>query len=97
MLRSACVLLALLGLPLRPALADDALASAGTVYKLGVKLNNGHAAIGSATLVAPGKLITSCHTTRDAVEIFVLHRGGPAGGETGAERYAPRCLRADCA
>lgn len=76
MSRLLCVLLALLCLPVPPALADDAFLSAATVFKLGVKLNNGHAAIGSATLVAPGKLVTSCHTTRNAVEILVLHREG---------------------
>jgi hypothetical protein len=76
MSRSFCSLLALLCLAVAPALADDALLSAATVFKLGVKLNNGHGAIGSATLVGPGKLVTSCHTTRNAVEIRVLHREG---------------------
>jgi trypsin-like peptidase/tetratricopeptide repeat protein len=76
MSRSLCLLLTLLCLPFRPALAEDAAFAAATVYKLGVKLNNGHGAIGSATLVAPGRLVTSCHTTRNAVEIRVLHREG---------------------
>ena len=76
MSRSTCVLLALLCLPPRLSFADSALSSAATVYKLGVKLENGHAGIGSATLVAPGRLVTSCHTTRGATEIFVLHREG---------------------
>jgi len=93
MSRWICVLFALLYLPPRPSLADDTGPSAAAVSKIGVKLKNGHAAIGSATLVAPGKLITSCHTTRDASEIFVLHREGQlAGSVTKSDLRHDLCL-----
>jgi len=76
MLRSITLVLTLLCLPARLVAADYAISAAATVFKIGVHLKNGHAGIGSATLVAPGKLVTSCHTTRDASSIFVLHREG---------------------
>jgi len=76
MSRWVCILFALLCLPLRFTAADDVARSGAAVYKIGVNLRNGRAGIGSAVLVASGKLITSCHTIRDASQIFVLHRDG---------------------
>jgi serine protease Do len=58
------------------AVAGHAEGAGETVYKLGVRFKNGTAAIGSATLVAPGKLITSCHAIRGAVELLLLHPEG---------------------
>lgn len=56
--------------------ADARMTAAATVYKVGVNFGNGRFAMGSAVQVAPGKLVTSCHTTRGASRIFVLHREG---------------------
>ncbi len=56
--------------------ADEWMAAVATVYKVGVNFGDSRFAMGSAIQVAPGKLITSCHTTRGASAIFVLHRQG---------------------
>src|SRR5262249_45632896 len=70
-------------------LADELHAAAATVYKVGVSLKSGRSAIGSAVLLAPGKLVTSCHTIREAVDVMVLHREGqlPAAIESSDERH----------
>jgi hypothetical protein len=47
-----------------------------TVYKIGASGGNGAPAVGSAVVIAPGKLVTSCHTVRDALRIYVLHPEG---------------------
>jgi len=47
-----------------------------SVYKIGVTDSDGVPVVGSAVLVAPGKLVTSCHTTRGAGRIQVLHPQG---------------------
>jgi serine protease Do len=72
----AWVTLAPLWLPMQFGFADELRTASATVYKIGVHLVNGRSAVGSAVLVAPGRLATSCHTTRDAVEILVLHQEG---------------------
>jgi hypothetical protein len=47
-----------------------------TVYKIGASRADGAPAVGSAVLIAPGKLVTSCHTVRDALRVYVLHPEG---------------------
>jgi len=47
-----------------------------TVYKIGVSRATGAHAVGSAVLIAPGKLITNCHTARDAEHIALIHPEG---------------------
>jgi serine protease Do len=51
---------------------DWALA-AGSVYQIAVSRSDGGRAAGSAVQIAPGRLIASCHTVRDASEIVVMH------------------------
>ncbi len=58
------------------ALAADVRTARRAVYKIGAKLHGGGAALGSAVLLAPGRLVTNCHTTRDADRILILHREG---------------------
>lgn len=55
-----------------------------TVYKIGAIRADGVPAMGSAVVVAPGKLVTSCHTTREALRISVLHREGQLAAHPGA-------------
>ena len=45
------------------------------VYRIIAVDGNGHARNGSAVLIAPGKLVTACHVTRDAKSITVKHDG----------------------
>jgi hypothetical protein len=40
--------------------------------------------MGSAVVIAPGKLVTSCHTTREALRISILHRQGELTARPGA-------------
>jgi hypothetical protein len=47
-----------------------------TVYKIGASRADGAPAVGSAVVIAPGKLVTSCHTVRDALRIYVVHPEG---------------------
>ncbi len=58
------------------ALAADVRTARQAVYKIGAKLHGRGAALGSAVLLAPGRLVTNCHTTRDADRILILHREG---------------------
>ena len=53
----------------------QAMSHAG-VYKIGVERVHGASAIGSAVQISPGKLITNCHTVREATRIFILHFDG---------------------
>jgi hypothetical protein len=53
----------------------QAMSHAG-VYKIGVQRVHGSSAVGSAVQIGPGKLITNCHTVRDATRIFILHSDG---------------------
>ena len=56
-------------------LASRASADLGAaVFKLSARDGTGKVKVGSAVLIAPGKLLTTCHVTRDAESIQV-HRG----------------------
>jgi len=56
-------------------LASPALADLGaSVFKLSARDGTGKLKVGSAVLVAPGKLLTTCHVARDA-ESLQVHRG----------------------
>ena len=48
---------------------------AATVVKIEAHNPNGSTSIGSAVMVAPGKLVTSCHVTRNANSIDVIKSG----------------------
>ena len=50
--------------------------SRASVYKIGVSRTTGTHAVGSAVLIAPGKLITNCHTVRDAERIGIIYPEG---------------------
>jgi hypothetical protein len=47
-----------------------------TVHGIGASHTDGPSALGSAVVIAPGKLVTSCHTTHHARRIFLLHPYG---------------------
>ena len=66
----------------RPAQADLR-QSMQAVYKVGAMQAGGKPVVGSAVLVAPGKLITNCHTTRDASDIRILHPQGELHAKAG--------------
>ena len=73
--------------------AADLRIAAYSVYKVGARLDGGGALLGSAVLLAAGKLVTSCHTTKEATRIVILHREGeiPARGAQTNLRQDP-CL-----
>ena len=48
--------------------------SSAAVFKLSARNQTGRVKFGSAVLVAPGRLLTTCHVARDAESIQV-HRG----------------------
>jgi S1-C subfamily serine protease len=66
-------------MPVQPALAalDQAayVSLAASVLRVEVPRQRGGYALGSAVAIAPDKVVTNCHVTRDAQEIHVL-RGG---------------------
>jgi S1-C subfamily serine protease len=47
-----------------------------SVHRIDVATADGEISAGSAVLVAPGTLVTSCHAVRDALRVFVLHPQG---------------------
>lgn len=53
------------------------------VYKVGAVQADRKPVVGSAVLVAPGKLITNCHTTREASDIRILHPQGELPAKAG--------------
>lgn len=53
------------------------------VYKVGAVQPDRTPVVGSAVLVAPGKLITNCHTTREASDIRILHPQGELPAKVG--------------
>jgi hypothetical protein len=80
--RKAC--LVIMGALLGPAVCEAELRDAmRAVYKVGAARADGARAMGSAVLIAPGKLVTSCHTTRDAARVSILHREGELAAQTG--------------
>ena len=48
----------------------------GSVLKIEVVRQQGGYSLGSGVLVAPGRVVTNCHVTRDATSIRVLKYGG---------------------
>jgi serine protease Do len=74
--------------PLLFAMPVYGLADLGTgarsVYRIGVSRTDGGTSLGSAVIVAPGSLVTSCHVTRDATRIAVLHPSGELPAKPGA-------------
>lgn len=53
------------------------------VYKVGAIQADRKPVVGSAVLVAPGQLITNCHTTREASDIRILHPQGELAAKVG--------------
>jgi S1-C subfamily serine protease len=47
-----------------------------SVHRIDVATADGEITAGSAVLVAPGMLVTSCHAVRDALRVFVMHPQG---------------------
>jgi len=74
MLVQVFLLAALLAFPSYGLLAQ--VSSRAIVYKIGVSRTTGTQAVGSAVLIAPGKLITNCHTVRDAKHIAIIYPEG---------------------
>jgi len=74
MLVQVFLLAALLAFPSYGLLAQ--VSSRASVYKIGVSRTTGTHAVGSAVLIAPGKLITNCHTVRDAKHIAIIYPEG---------------------
>src|SRR3954471_1811796 len=74
MLVQAFLLAALLAFPSQSLFAQ--VIPRASVYKIGVSRMAGTQAVGSAVLIAPGKLITNCHTVRDAKRIAIIYPEG---------------------
>src|SRR5215210_3568718 len=74
MLAKAFLLAALLAFPSHGLFAQ--VIPRASVYKVGVTRTTGTHAVGSAVVIAPGKLITNCHTVRDAKHIAIIYPEG---------------------
>ena len=56
-----------------------------TVYGIRASHADGRSALGSAVVIAPGKLVTSCHTTHHARRIFLLNPSDELVAHPGSE------------
>jgi serine protease Do len=74
MLVRAFAIATLLALPSHSLFAQ--VISRAGVYKIGVSKTSGAGSVGSAVLIAPGKLVTNCHTLRDAKHIALIYPEG---------------------
>ncbi|GAP33932.1 hypothetical protein ISF6_1710 [Piscinibacter sakaiensis] len=54
---------------------EDFIALGGSVLKIEVLRRQGGYSLGSGVVVAPGRVVTNCHVTRDGVGIEVLRHG----------------------
>jgi len=83
-MRKFMCLLSLVAALLPSVCYGDVRAALRSVYKVGATYADSVSAVGSAVVVAPGKLVTSCHTIRGAQRVTILHRQGALSAGVGA-------------